>query len=99
MLKLKHFDYLILDESEFDFTCLLHTYLKTSSIGNVVIHDLENLNYVDKVNGIEKVEEESELKINCEIDRVYKSAPDSVLLDLGDDQQIMLVKSNLPDLG
>ena len=36
-------------EVDFDFTCLLHTYFKVDDINNVVVHNLEGLEYVDKV--------------------------------------------------
>ena len=39
----------ISDELQFDFTCLLHTYFKTSSINDVIVNGLENLTYIDKV--------------------------------------------------
>ena len=34
---------------DFDFTCLLHTYFKVEDINNVTVHDLKDLDYIDKV--------------------------------------------------
>ncbi len=36
-------------EVDFDFTCLMHTYFKVDDINNVVVHNLEGLEYIDKV--------------------------------------------------
>lgn len=86
------------DDHEFDFTCLLHTYFKTNSINEFVLNGLEGLIYIDKVDSnTEKVEENNEITICSEVDRIYKSAPESVILDI-DHDRIMVIKENFPDL-
>ena len=36
-------------DKEFDFTCLLHTYIRVADISKVTVSNLKGLTYVDKV--------------------------------------------------
>lgn len=86
------------DSSDFDFTCLLHTYFKLPDIENFRIHDLKTAHFIDKVeNGLEKVEQEDSIKIASEVDRVYTNCSKNHRLEISNKTQIILEKTNFPD--
>lgn len=60
----------------FDFTAALHTYLRVADVGRASVAGLHGVTYRDKVRGGETyVEEDAELRIDGELDRVYLSPP------------------------
>ena len=54
---------------------------------------LHGLTYVDKTQGGASVKEENEIiNINGFVDRVYRNAPDTVNVELGANQKVILTK-------
>jgi glucose-6-phosphate 1-epimerase len=63
-------------EAPWQFTTALHTYLKVDDIRCTQLLGLQNVRYQDATaNNIEVVQQESELSISAEIDRVYLTPP------------------------
>jgi glucose-6-phosphate 1-epimerase len=63
----------------FEFTAALHTYLRVADVGRASVAGLHGVTYRDKVRGGETyVEEDSELRIDGELDRVYLRPPPEV---------------------
>lgn len=92
---------------EFDFTLLLHTYLRTKSILHSEIFGFEGTTVTDSLNqNQESVESDQPIKINCNVDRVYRNTKDEHILVLPKQDplsetekatQISIRKTNLPD--
>lgn len=84
----------------FDFTVLLHTYLKVDDIANIEIGDLRDVEYEDKTcEGLIETETSSGIQIGQETDRVYKGAPNVINLKLKDSKKrVQITKTNLPDV-
>jgi glucose-6-phosphate 1-epimerase len=63
-------------DDAFDFTAALHTYLRVADVAHASVSDLRGVTYRDKVRGGEShVEEDAELRIEGELDRVYLHPP------------------------
>ena len=70
----------------FDFTTLLHTYLRISDISAAKVHGLSGLQYIDKVQGGKLTAETADpIVITDETDRVYEDAVGRVIT-VTDDQ-------------
>lgn len=64
------------DDAPFSFTGALHTYLRVADVHRASVEGLRAVTYRDKLRGGEThVEEDAELRIGDEIDRVYRHAP------------------------
>lgn len=64
------------DDAPFSFTGALHTYLRVADAGRASVQGLRAVAYRDKLrDGQTYVEEDAELRIPEEIDRVYMNAP------------------------
>ena len=64
------------DDAPFEFTGALHTYLRVADVHRAAVQGLRGVTYRDKLRGGEThVEEDEELRIADEIDRVYVNAP------------------------
>ena len=75
-----------------------HTYFAVSSIANVSVQGLKQLSFVDKVHGgTDLVEHSDGLTINEEVDRIYTSAPDTIVLRDGS-RTIAITKENMGDI-
>lgn len=61
---------------------------------------LTSCEYIDKVNNGAKTTEENEnVTVAGEVDRVYKKVQDKISLLVGDGTSIQIEKSNLKDMG
>ncbi len=83
-----------IDDHEFKFENLLHTYLNISNINNVEINGLENVVYLDEVNSFEKEVESDTLLINQEVDRIYLHKGNVEVLDYEWKRKIIVNKTN-----
>ena len=43
------YQFYFIGDNDFDFTCLLHTYVRVPDISKVTVSNLKGLTYVDKV--------------------------------------------------
>ncbi|XP_029633085.1 putative glucose-6-phosphate 1-epimerase [Octopus sinensis] len=96
-----HIDFTVhnTDKITFGFNCLLHTYLATPDITKSGIIGLQNLNYQDKVNNCEDVEEKEELIVREHIDRIYMDAPNEIVVgNMAGNRSLMLKTFNFPDI-
>jgi len=81
----------------FSFTNALHTYFKVQDIHKVTVLGLAGLMYIDKTQKGEKFQENNEeISIVGETDRVYLSTPDVVKIGQGSGT-ILLQKEGFPD--
>ncbi|WP_297484108.1 D-hexose-6-phosphate mutarotase [Sulfurimonas sp.] len=71
------------DEKEFLLTEAFHTYFKVSKITDVQIFGLENRHYIDTLIDKEVVQEGS-IKIDKEVDRIYKESSSLIVLEDSD---------------
>lgn len=61
------------------FTAALHTYLRVENAARAAVRGLDGARYRDSAAGnVERVQDESELHVTGEVDRVYLGAPDRV---------------------
>ncbi|MGH8763257.1 MAG: D-hexose-6-phosphate mutarotase [Nitrosospira sp.] len=68
-------------KERFSITQAFHTYFKVGHIGKVVVLGLEDSNYIDKTdNGVQK-RQKGAITINSEVDRIYRNAPDELIID------------------
>lgn len=81
----------------FDFTTLLHTYLRVPAVQNIRISGLENIGFHDSLTKkyIEGIDGDIQ-GINENVDRVYANTPNIHLLKF-DETHIKVEKTNLPD--
>lgn len=86
-----------LDQQDFAFTAALHTYLRVSSVGTVLLSGLENHPYIDAANGGRRhIGSGNPLRFDGEIDRIYPGASGELLLRDGSD--ILRIRSHgFPD--
>lgn len=87
------------DETDFQFTALLHTYFNVESIDSVKIEGLKGLQFSDKLKNNEKAMESRNLieNINEEVDRNYFNVPVSIRMKCSTGE--FLVQSDFKDLG
>ncbi|XP_022779579.1 glucose-6-phosphate 1-epimerase-like isoform X2 [Stylophora pistillata] len=88
------------DEKAFEFTTLLHTYLRVPDVTQTAVSGLKGLNYVDKVLGGKTFTESNDpVKINGFTDRVYQNSPsEHKIMNVGSKNcHITLWKENFPD--
>ncbi|PRC93690.1 D-hexose-6-phosphate mutarotase [Solimicrobium silvestre] len=79
--------------TEFSFTCALHTYLRVEHIEQVRVIGLQGTHYRDSVIGVENcVEMDEVLTIHGQVDRIYMNAP--TRLDVQQARQRLAVFSN-----
>lgn len=63
-------------QESFDFKVLMHTYLRVDDLAKTRVTGLNGCQYIDKALGhSEHTESQSQLQINGETDRLYKSVP------------------------
>ena len=64
------------DTAAFDFTAALHTYFRVDDARTVCVMGLQGIAYRDAAaGGIENVQQEEELRLNGEVDRIYLGVP------------------------
>ncbi|KAJ2725183.1 hypothetical protein GGI07_001445 [Coemansia sp. Benny D115] len=66
------------DGVPFEFTSLMHTYLRVSDIAKTRVTGLSGLQYVDKVKGVRAQEDREEVTVDANEDRVYEKVPGDV---------------------
>lgn len=64
----------------FSYEVALHTYLSVGDVREISISGLDQVPYLDKVDGAHKVQD-GDIKVVSETDRVYESATDVVVTD------------------
>lgn len=68
-------------QEPWSFTAALHTYLRVEDIRNTTLSGLHNLTYQDATAGnAETIQQDKELHITGEVDRVYLAPPDHLIL-------------------
>ncbi|CAK3955894.1 glucose-6-phosphate 1-epimerase-like [Lecanosticta acicola] len=87
------------DTKPFDFQMLLHTYFATDDISKTAVTGLGSTTYIDKVlDAKEHQQQDHELKITGEVDRVYKSIKQDTTSIVVDGQpHLDVVRDNLED--
>ncbi|KAH3781735.1 uncharacterized protein LOC127842638 isoform X2 [Dreissena polymorpha] len=87
-------------DTEFDFTTLLHTYMRVEDIYQTSLHGLEGCTFSDKVNGGEHVEDRASIIINQNYDRVYVNVdgPVNICQDIQTLGTLRIERNNLPDV-
>ncbi|KAF3918928.1 hypothetical protein ABW20_dc0106187 [Dactylellina cionopaga] len=86
-------------KSEFEFNVLFHTYLRIPDVAAVGVKGLDTLTYRDKTLGNSEHQETSEtIKITSQTDRVYKSAPDVITVQDGEQPLYTVTKAGLDDV-
>jgi glucose-6-phosphate 1-epimerase len=80
------------------FTAALHTYLRVADVARVTLHGLAGVRYRDSAAGyVERVQQEPELHVAGEVDRIYLGAPQA--LDVVDAGRVTRVASlGFPDV-
>jgi glucose-6-phosphate 1-epimerase len=58
----------------------LHTYLRVGDVGKVIVPELKDLYYKDKLRGYEQRRQDQPLVVEAEVDRVYLAPPARVTL-------------------
>ncbi|KAI9359695.1 galactose mutarotase-like domain-containing protein [Pilaira anomala] len=87
------------DEDTFEFNTLLHTYFRVPDVTQSQVKGLTSCEYIDKVNNGAKTTEENEnVTVAGEVDRVYKKVQDKISLLVGDGTSIQIEKNNLKDM-
>lgn len=85
------------DSKSFDFTCLLHTYLRVPDIKTCTISGLESSSFHNALTEKSENATNQEIKgLHENVDRNYSNTKDEHLLKF-DDSCIEIRKSNLPD--
>lgn len=83
-------------DASFDFTALLHTYLRVPDVRKINIQGLGNLNYFNSLTNKEDEGQPEIEGLNENVDRVYKSTgPEHVVKY--ENSAIVIGKENLPD--
>lgn len=72
----------------------LHTYFEVSDIADVVVHGVDGLAYIDKVDHATRKQQAGPVTIGSEVDRVYlRSTADCAIEDAGWRRRIRIAKS------
>ena len=87
------------DETDFEFTALLHTYFNICAIDSVKIEGLSQLDYADKLKNNQRFHEDRVVieNINEEVDRNYFHVPGKVKLSSSNAN--FEISSDFKDLG
>jgi glucose-6-phosphate 1-epimerase len=85
--------------SELFYQAAFHTYFRVASLGTIEISGLEGCGYRDNLDNLrERSGEQSRVKIDREIDRIYKATPSIIYIDdLMTKRRITLSKFGMPD--
>jgi len=86
-------------QETFDFNILFHTYLRIPDVSSLKIRGLKGVTYHDKVAKVAQVtEENSEVTVSSEVDRVYAEAPGTVEVASADKTLFKVERTNLEDV-
>lgn len=79
------------DKHFFTITQALHTYFNISDVSNVLVKGLENKTYIDKLDSFSIKQQQGDITISDEVDRIYQKSPKQVTLtDSGFDRTITI---------
>lgn len=86
-------------EEMMTFSAALHAYFLVGNVEEVAVRGLKGLTYRDTVNeGSVVVEEEVNVKVEGEVDRIYTGSPNKVELVLSGGSTVVVEKDGLPEL-
>ena len=80
-------------EKSFQISSALHTYLAVADINRVQVDGLINASYLDTVGEPTERDQETHLKIEEEVDRIYKSMASHLVRDLSNHRSIFVDKA------
>ncbi|OQR75911.1 putative glucose-6-phosphate 1-epimerase-like [Tropilaelaps mercedesae] len=83
------------DKQPWDFTLLLHTYLKVADISTTIVKGLDKVTYIDKINKGRNATQEGDVVITGATDRVYRNTGDVEVFD--GTRRVVVEKHGLPD--
>jgi len=85
--------------SSFDFTWLLHTYLRVPDVTTATVNNLKGLEFTDKVHdGRRSTETRDLVTVDKTVDRVYEATPaEHVVMGVTGGRAIKIYKQNFPD--
>jgi glucose-6-phosphate 1-epimerase len=69
------------DKKPFIYSTALHTYLAVDDVRHVAIQGFEGVGYVDALQGWQQFKQEGDISFDQEIDRIYQSCPQPIVLD------------------
>ena len=79
------------DKQFFTITQALHTYFNISDVDNVLIKGLEGNPYIDKLDSFNTKQQQGDISVSDEIDRIYQKSPEHVIIsDSGFDRTITI---------
>jgi glucose-6-phosphate 1-epimerase len=79
------------DKHFFTITQALHTYFNISDVDNVLIEGLDGNPYIDKLDSFATKQQQGDISVSDEIDRIYQKAPKYVTIkDSGFDRTITI---------
>ena len=82
-------------ESRFTITQAFHSYFLIDEINRIKITGLDNVNYIDTVNGLNQTKlQEGTVIIDREVDRIYTDAPISTIMIDEKQQRKVSIESN-----
>jgi len=70
-----------LDKDDFTISQALHTYLAVADVNQIEVSGLDGFHYLDKLNGFDKSYQSGELHIDGELDRIYGSLENNIILN------------------
>lgn len=88
--------------SLFEFTTLLHTYVRVQDVTKVMLNGLKGHYLVDSLEKNKRsTEARNHVTISGEVDRVYENTPDILSLEetAADGSCLVIVKNNFKDTG
>jgi glucose-6-phosphate 1-epimerase len=68
------------DSQEFFYSAALHSYFSVDHINNVIISGFSKTTYVDVLDAWKEKKQADDIAFNKEVDRIYKSAPEEIVL-------------------
>lgn len=68
------------DYQEFFYSAALHSYFSVDHINNVIISGFSKTTYVDALDTWKEKKQIDDIAFNKEVDRIYKSAPEEIVL-------------------
>jgi glucose-6-phosphate 1-epimerase len=82
---------------DFSFTAALHTYLDVREVARTTVHGLTGADYRDKASGRDDCVERADLlRIDGEVDRVYRCAPQPLVVN-APDRALAIRSTGFPD--
>ncbi len=73
----------------------LHTYFNVNDIDKTSVNGLDKIEYLDKPDGFKRKQQNGNIRINKEVDRVYMHTPNDVVISQGEKKIIIKKKNSL----